>query len=129
MSTDELLQLRAEEEVAREMGLRWQERGPRPDMLPEGQTTWMGGHQYRPNSGTWANRGGSNKQWYTEFYRAKNRPRHPRLLPGTEHPSEEVVRLVASLQMFAGTRLRPFVVVHLDHVHACKHYHVHDHLA
>ena len=42
MSTDELLQLRAEEEVAREMGLRWQERGPRPDMLPEGQTTWMG---------------------------------------------------------------------------------------
>ena len=56
--------------MARELGLSWQQRGPTPDMLPEGQTTWRG-QRYRPNTGKWANRGGSNKEWYSAYYRAK----------------------------------------------------------
>ena len=70
VSFDEFLWLRAEQQVAQEMGLRWQERGPPPEALPEGQTTWRG-QAYRPGTGKWANRGGANKQWFTEFYRAK----------------------------------------------------------
>ena len=50
--------------------MRWQERGPPRESLPEGQVTWRG-QAYRPNTGKWANRGGSNKQWYTDFYKAK----------------------------------------------------------
>ena len=64
------MDLRAEEAVARELGLSWQQRGPTPDMLPEGETTWRG-QRYRPNTGKWANRGGANKEWYTAYYRAK----------------------------------------------------------
>ena len=70
VSFDEFLWFRAEQQVAQEMGLRWQERGPPPEALPEGQTTWRG-QAYRPGNGKWANRGGANKQWFTEFYRAK----------------------------------------------------------
>jgi len=70
VSPGELLDLRAEAQVAREMGIRWQHRGPPPECLPEGQTTWRG-QRYRPNTGKWANRGGSAKAWYTAFYRAK----------------------------------------------------------
>ena len=62
--------LKSEERVAREMSLRWQDRGPPPECLPEGQTTWRG-QRYRPKSGKWANRGGATKDWHTGYYRAK----------------------------------------------------------
>jgi len=70
VSDEELLCLRAEQATATAMGLRWQERGPPPSALPEGQTTWKG-QAYRPGTGKWANRGGVHKQWYTEYYKAK----------------------------------------------------------
>jgi hypothetical protein len=70
VSLEELIVLRSEEEVARGMKLPWQQRGPPPEALPEGMTTWRG-QAYRPQSGKWANRGGAHKQWYTDFYQAK----------------------------------------------------------
>ena len=68
VSEEELLDLRAEQKAAEEMGLRWQDRGPPPDLV-QGDT-WRG-QRYRPGTGKWANRGGENKQWYSGFYAAK----------------------------------------------------------
>ena len=67
---DELLRLRAERAAAEEAGLKWQQRGPPAECLPEGESTWRG-QAYRPNTGKWANRGGAHVEWYKEFYMAK----------------------------------------------------------
>ena len=71
-TSDDLIELRAESDVAAQLGLRWQERGPpAPD---DPYDTWRG-QRFRPESGRWANRGGSMSQWFTEFYTTKKH--HP----------------------------------------------------
>ena len=87
------MKLRAEATIARQLGLPWQERGPLPEMLPEGQMTWRG-QQYRPNTGKWANRGGSHKQWYTDFYKAKKAG--PEAVARLEPRPEDAVSSVAA---------------------------------
>jgi hypothetical protein len=62
----ELLDLRAESDVAAELGLSWPQRGPPPSHGP----LWRN-QEYRAGSERWANRGGSAKEWYTAFYKAK----------------------------------------------------------
>ncbi len=63
----QLLDLRAEQQAAAELGLTWKQRGPPPS---EEQQTWRG-QQYREGSQRWGNRGGSNKEWYVAYYKAK----------------------------------------------------------
>ena len=86
----ELADLRGESKVAKAMGLRWQDRGPPPDQLPEGLTTWRG-QQYRPKSGKWANRGGENKEWYTAYYKAKQQGKEVErlFLENNPHPKKK----------------------------------------
>jgi hypothetical protein len=66
-SPDELADLRAESEVARQLGLSWQQRGP-PVSTTDG--TWRG-QKWRESSQRFANRGGSKRSWYEGYYRAK----------------------------------------------------------
>ena len=66
VSQAELNELRAEAAVAKEMKLKWQERGP-PGAPGE---KWRG-QNYRANTGKWANRGGGQKVWYNAYYAAK----------------------------------------------------------
>ena len=49
VSDSELIELRAEAHVAREMGIPWQDRGP-PGPAEGGPTTWRG-QRYKPNTG------------------------------------------------------------------------------
>jgi hypothetical protein len=64
-TVEELLDLRAESAAARELGIRWADRGP------TGEVPVWRGQQWRPGSERYANRGGANKEWYTQMYRAK----------------------------------------------------------
>ena len=66
VSETELNDLRAERAAAKELNLKWQERGP-PGAPGE---KWRG-QNYRVNTGKWANRGGANKAWYNAYYAAK----------------------------------------------------------
>lgn len=63
---DELLELRAESDVAAQLGLSWYERGPPPSHGP----LWRN-QEYRHGTERWANRGGAAKDWYTAYYKAK----------------------------------------------------------
>jgi hypothetical protein len=65
-SPQEILDLRAESQVAHGLGLSWPERGP----PGEKGDTWRG-QEYRESSGSFANRGGKAKDWYSSFYKAK----------------------------------------------------------
>ncbi len=65
---EQVLDLRAEESVARELGLRWQDRGPMREH--HDSDTWRG-QQWRESSGRWGNRGGVARDWYVAFYKAK----------------------------------------------------------
>jgi len=66
VTQDELLMLAAERDVATSNAIPWQQRGP-PGPEEGGPSTWRG-QQWREGSGRWANRGGANKNFYTEFY-------------------------------------------------------------
>lgn len=66
VSQEELEELRAEEEAAKEAGVGWQERGP-PGKPGD---TWRG-QRFRPESGKFANRGGSSRAWYSAWYAVK----------------------------------------------------------
>ena len=81
---EELDDLRA----AKELKVKWQLRGPPPGVLPEG-ATWRG-QRYRPESGKWANRGGSLAPWYTAYYAAKKKgPEHEQaFLEKYPHPKK-----------------------------------------
>ena len=68
VSRAELIELRNEEEVAKEMNLRWDQRGPLPDMAKR----WRG-QKFRPNQQRWGNNGGKNKEWWNAFYKVKSR--------------------------------------------------------
>ena len=59
--------------MAKDLGLRWQDRGPPPPPPDEERTTLWRGQKYRPGSGRWANSGGTNKQWYSEYAAAKKK--------------------------------------------------------
>jgi len=65
---EQVLDLRAEEAAARDMGVRWQDRGPPREH--HDSDTWRG-QKRRESSGRWANRGGAAKAWYAAFYKAK----------------------------------------------------------
>ena len=66
---EELEEIRTEAAVARELGMKWKERGP-PAPDQGGPDSWRG-QQWRQGSGRWANRGGKNAAWYTAYYKAK----------------------------------------------------------
>ena len=68
VSRAELIELQNEEEVARDMNLRWDQRGPLPDMAKR----WRG-QKFRPNQQRWGNNGGKNKEWWNAFYKVKSR--------------------------------------------------------
>ena len=63
---EDVMDLRAETEVANQMGLKWQQRGP-PGPDVGGPTTWRG-QTFRVNSRKWAKRGGKAQQYYKEKY-------------------------------------------------------------
>ena len=55
----------SEDAVAREMQMRWQDRGPPP---PADPTEKWKGQKYRPSSERWGNSGGKNRLWYQRYY-------------------------------------------------------------
>ena len=73
VSTEELIELQAERWAAETVGVKWQDRGP-PGPDRGGASEWRG-QQWRAgtNGGKqrFANRGGANKEYYTELYKAK----------------------------------------------------------
>ena len=71
VSMEELLELRAEQAVATEMGLRWQDRGP-PGPADGGPQTWRG-QAFRPLKNTCGNRGGKNREYYQALYSSKGK--------------------------------------------------------
>jgi hypothetical protein len=66
VSNEEWEDLQEEAESARELGLRWQERGP-PAPSDGGPETWRG-QKYRQGTQRWANRGGSSSTWWSAYY-------------------------------------------------------------
>ena len=62
-----LADLRAESAAAKELGVPWRERGPPPS---SDRATWRG-QKWREGSQRWANNSGTNKEWYSAFYKAK----------------------------------------------------------
>jgi len=64
---EQIIELRAEAEVAHDLGVKWQDRGP-----PGGKKgdTWRG-QEFRESTQRYANRGGKCKEWYTGMYKAK----------------------------------------------------------
>jgi hypothetical protein len=64
---EQMIELRAEAEVAHELGIKWQDRGP-----PGGKKgdTWRG-QEFRESTQRYANRGGKCKEWYSGMYKAK----------------------------------------------------------
>ena len=64
---EQIIELRAEAEVAHDLGIKWQDRGP-----PGGKKgdTWRG-QEFRESSQRYANRGGKCKDWYSGMYKAK----------------------------------------------------------
>ena len=60
--------LKAEADVAKELGTRWQDRGP--PRAEHHSATWRN-QAYRKGSGRWANRGGQAREWFTHFYSSK----------------------------------------------------------
>lgn len=67
-TAEQLIDLRAESSVAKELGLTWQERGPPP--TGEAGELWRG-QRYREGSQRWGNRGGKSRWWYEQYYKAK----------------------------------------------------------
>ena len=65
------MELAAEGEVARAMGMSWTERGP-PGPNDGGPSEWRG-QQWRKGTERWGNRGGVNQQWYQAVYFYKGR--------------------------------------------------------
>ena len=84
VSRKELIELRNEEDVARDMNIKWQKRGPPPDMAK----TWRG-QKYRPNTQRWGNSSGKNKKWWAEYYEAKNRGQLRQFLRDNPKPDPE----------------------------------------
>ena len=68
VSLEERLELADERIVAEELGTRWQARGP-PGPDQGGPTTWRG-QAWRSGTKRWSNRGGRNREWYAEYYKA-----------------------------------------------------------
>ena len=62
-----MIELRAEAEVAHDLGIKWKDRGP-----PGGKKgdTWRG-QEFREASQRYANCGGKCREWYTAMYKAK----------------------------------------------------------
>ena len=56
--------LKEEKAMAEDLGLRWQQRGPKAEGRPE---RWRG-QRYRPGTGKWANRGGKNREFFKQKY-------------------------------------------------------------
>ena len=56
--------LKEEKAMAEDLGLRWQERGPKAEGRPD---RWRG-QRYRPGTGKWANRGGQNRDFFKKKY-------------------------------------------------------------
>ena len=56
--------LKEESDMAKELGLRWQQRGPKAEGRPD---RWRG-QRYRTGTGKWANRGGQNKDFFKKKY-------------------------------------------------------------
>ena len=65
----ELVELKAEEAIARALNVAWQRRGP-PGPENGGPPRWRG-QRYRPTTGKWANRGGRNQEYYRQLYANK----------------------------------------------------------
>ena len=58
--------LRNESAAAALMGLHWRSRGPPGEVGKE----WRG-QKWRPGSERWGNNGGVNREWWSQFYKAK----------------------------------------------------------
>jgi len=59
----------AEAAVAKQLGLKWQQRGPQEGPGRGGPPTWRG-QNYRPGSERYTNRGGRFSAWYQEKFNA-----------------------------------------------------------
>lgn len=73
---DQYMDLKAEEAVAKELGLKWHQRGPPVETT---DFTWRG-QAWRAGSERFANRGGRRRDWFVGYYKAKAK--------GAEHLSE-----------------------------------------
>jgi hypothetical protein len=69
---DELMELRAEQAVARHVGVGWKHRGPAGPEAESKHDTWRG-QKYRPGSQRWANNGGTRAWWYNAYYPLKRK--------------------------------------------------------
>jgi hypothetical protein len=80
---EQIIELRAEAEVAHDLGIKWQDRGP-----PGGKKgdTWRG-QEFRESTQRYANRGGKCKEWCTGMYKAKAAGTHDKFLE--EHPKPQ----------------------------------------
>ena len=63
---EEVINLRGEAAAAKAMGILWEQRGPKGPM-EGGPRTWRG-QNFRWNKGTWANRGGKNREFFNAKY-------------------------------------------------------------
>jgi len=69
VTMDEYIELRAEQDMATELGIRWQNRGP-PGPADGGPQTWRG-QAFRPLANKWGNRGGQHREYYRALYSSK----------------------------------------------------------
>lgn len=67
VTESQLADYRAEEAVAREFQIPWQQRGP-----PGHSGTWRS-QVYREGGQRWGNRGGASRDWYRAYYVAKGK--------------------------------------------------------
>ena len=70
ISAEELQDLRDESAAAHSLGIGWKDRGPPGPPEDDPTATWRG-QKWREGSQRWANGGGSNREWYKMYYKAK----------------------------------------------------------
>lgn len=91
-SREELEDFRSESEMAKQFEIRWQDRGP-PNPTNDHTAKWRS-QAWRENSQRWANRGGSNKEWYAKYYAAVKRGAEAKAAYLAKYPGPKDVRRV-----------------------------------
>ncbi len=66
------MELRAEQEIARRIGIDWKHRGPTAPEVEDKHATWRG-QKFRTGSQRWANNGGTRSAWYNTYYPLKRK--------------------------------------------------------
>jgi hypothetical protein len=66
------MELRAEQAIARRIGIDWKHRGPTAPEVEDKHATWRG-QKFRPGSQRWANNGGARSAWYNTYYPLKRK--------------------------------------------------------